>query len=94
MPRRTLIGMAVMPKPCETCPFGGAHRSPLTAESQAYYTEQLVTFQSQHLCHTADNQKICRGGRDIQLKLLCAMEAIDEPTDAAFEKAQRRYNDA
>ena len=31
--------------------------------------------------------RICRGSRDIQLKVMCALGIIEEPTDAAWDKA-------
>jgi hypothetical protein len=79
--------MEVMKEPCGTCP----HVSPLTAESQTYYLKWIVEMRSQHFCHMVDNKKLCRGGRDIMLKVMCAMKIIDKPTDAAFNAARKKY---
>ncbi|HLO87206.1 MAG TPA: hypothetical protein VK203_19670 [Nostocaceae cyanobacterium] len=77
----------VQPKPCEGCPFAG--KNPVQISS-SYYCELLnnllgdETGIGQHLCHSVDNKAICRGGRDIQLRWMCATGVLSEPTDEAF----------
>ena len=75
-----------MPKACSTCPFTTQSLGP---EATAKYLDSLVTFQAQHLCHTVNDTMICRGGRDIMLRAMCAMKLISEPTDECFERTSK-----
>lgn len=75
-------GFAVMKEPCKTCPFV---TNTLGNDATQPYLESLVTLQAQHTCHTVGDTMICRGGRDIMLRVLAAMRLIDSPTDEAFE---------
>ncbi|MCT7977583.1 hypothetical protein [Laspinema olomoucense] len=84
---KDLRQMPVQSAPCRTCPFAGKEPIPLEPERYAQYLMPLVNGISQHLCHSADDKKVCRGGRDIQLRLLYCKGAISEPTDEAFNKA-------
>jgi hypothetical protein len=93
MPRKRKIdglSMQVMKRACATCPFVNGHKSGLTLDTINACTLNVATLQSQHLCHTADNKKLCRGGRDIMLRVLTAFRMIDKPTDAAFNAAMRK----
>lgn len=76
----------VQPKPCKTCPFAGEKALPLAPELYAHYVNNLLN-NIQHFCHSANNQMICRGGRIIQLRWLCAMKLLPEPTDECFNAA-------
>ncbi|MBD2039225.1 hypothetical protein [Microcoleus sp. FACHB-672] len=76
----------VQPKPCRTCPFAGRNPIELLPERYQHFLANLFG-QGQHLCHSVDNQKICRGGREIQLRWLCLIGALNEPTDEAFNAA-------
>ncbi|MFB2981306.1 hypothetical protein [Microseira sp. BLCC-F43] len=76
----------VQPKPCKTCPFEGEEPVELTPRRYEYFINNLCG-KGQHLCHSANNKAICRGGRNIQLRWLCAIGAIPEPTDEAFNAA-------
>lgn len=79
-------GFEVVKSPCSTCPFT---TDSLGAEATMPYLKSLVSFQAQHLCHTVQDTKICRGGRDIMLRAMCALNLIEAPTDEAFEKASK-----
>lgn len=83
-------GFSVMKAPCATCPF---KTNFLDAEAMDRYTTSLVTFQAQHLCHTVDNKMICRGGRDIMLRAMCALGFIEEATDECFERTSKEVLD-
>ncbi|MEG4047327.1 hypothetical protein [Microcoleus sp. Pol17_C1] len=76
----------VQQKPCKTCPFSGEKPLPLCPSDLAIYYENLMG-NGQHICHSTNNTKICRGGRDIQLKWLCSIGFLAEPTDEAFNEA-------
>ena len=80
----------VQPKPCLTCPFAGKKPIQLSPNRYQYYLNNLSGLR-QHLCHSANNKAICRGGRNIQLRLFCALGYIPEPTNEAFNQA---VNDA
>ncbi|MCT7992421.1 hypothetical protein [Laspinema olomoucense] len=79
--------MPVQDKPCRTCPFAGKEPIPLEPSRYAQYLMPLVKGSSQHLCHSANDQKVCRGAREIQLRILYLKGAIEAPTDEAFNKA-------
>ena len=84
--RNDLRTYSVQEKPCKTCPFAGKTPLPLSESDLVSYYQNLLG-NGQHFCHSVDNKKICRGGRNIQLKWLCAIEMLDTPTDEAFDKA-------
>lgn len=76
----------VQDKPCRTCPFEGEKPLQLSRESHAKYLENLMG-NGQHICHSSNTTRICRGGRNIQIKTFHMMGMLPEPTDAAFNKA-------
>ena len=83
--KRECNDMPVMKAACATCPFG-EHGDPAVATSVLKRT----LGKASQLCHhpTLNGKRethLCRGARDIQLRLLCAMGAISEPTDEAFQ---------
>jgi hypothetical protein len=84
---KDLRKVPVQPSPCRTCPFAGTNPLQLDPQSHFNYIRNLVEGRSQHLCHSADNKKVCRGGRDIQLRLLYSKGDIQAPTDEAFNLA-------
>jgi hypothetical protein len=61
----------------------------LGIERQIEITANVVNLQSQHLCHSANNKKICRGGRNLMLRVMCIWGFITEPTDEAYGKARK-----
>jgi hypothetical protein len=78
----------VQATPCRTCPFAGEAPIQLAPERYADYVAAIVNLKSQHLCHSAGNKKICRGGRTLMLRALCMRKLILEPTDEAYETAR------
>jgi hypothetical protein len=86
---KKLSQMPVRKSPCLTCPFEG--KEPAQLRNLADYERRCITLQSQHLCHSADNKMICRGGRNLVLRSLLAMGLITEPTDEAFDAVSRFY---
>lgn len=82
----------VQRSPCITCPFAGKKPLYLAPDQIQKYMENLVGFQGQHICHTTQ-ANVCRGGRDIQIRLLCALGRLSEPTDAAFDRAVQEAMD-
>ena len=85
--RQDLSQMPVQPHPCMTCPFEGSKPIPLTPKSYAKYVANVVNLKGQHRCHSVGNKMLCRGGRNLLLRVLCAYGLIEEPSDVAFEKA-------
>lgn len=84
-----LSQMPLQPNPCRTCPFEGEEPIDLEPEDRAKYIAKIVNLESQHLCHSAQkNKMLCRGGRNIMLRVMCGYGLITEPTDAAFEIAR------
>lgn len=88
MLNKDLSKMPVQPKPCKTCPFEGAEAMALSQASYVKYVAKIVNLESQHLCHSAKNKMLCRGGRNILLRVMCKYGFILEPTDSAFESAR------
>jgi hypothetical protein len=84
--RNDLRTYPVQEKPCKTCPFAGETPLILPESNLVAYYENLFG-NGQHFCHSVENTKICRGGRDIQLTWLCSMGMLGEPTDDAFNEA-------
>jgi hypothetical protein len=84
---KDLSQMPVQTYPCMTCPFEGKNPTAFTAKSYSRYVANIVNLKEQHLCHSTHNKTLCRGGRNLLLKVLCVNELIPEPTDAAFESA-------
>ncbi|MCC3459788.1 MAG: hypothetical protein EAZ73_09065 [Oscillatoriales cyanobacterium] len=83
--RNDLRTYPVQNKPCKTCPFAG--ETPLILpESDLVMFYKNLLGNGQHFCHSANNQKICRGGRNIQLQWLYLIGMLDEPTDKAFDE--------
>lgn len=70
---------------CRTCPFAGKEPLIISTSNFIEYLENLMG-NGQHICHST-SRNICRGGRDIQLRWLCKIGMLDEPTDAAFDRA-------
>lgn len=86
--KKDLSKIPVQPKPCKTCLFEGSEPIDLEPEDHAKYVAKIVNLESQHLCHSANNNKLCRGGRNLLLRVLCGYGLIADPTDAAFETAR------
>ena len=84
--RNDLRTYPVQQIPCKTCPFTGTNPLTLALDDLVSYYQNLLG-NGQHFCHSVSNTKICRGGRNIQLKWLCAIGMLDTPTDEAFDKA-------
>lgn len=76
----------VQPKPCLTCPFEGKEPLQLSADNMARYVKNLKG-EGQHICHSSNGTRMCKGGRNIQLQYLYTKGMLSEPTDEAFDKA-------
>jgi len=76
----------VQPRPCLTCPFEGKEPVQLSPGAYAKYIQNLMG-EGQHICHNSNGTRICRGGRNIQLRWLCATGQLAKPTDEAFDQA-------
>jgi len=82
---RDIKGWPVMPAQCVTCPFN-SDGDPQTRDG---VVSRIVDMQCSQICHHPTLQgkpetHLCRGARDIQLRILTAMGLLSEPTDAAF----------
>lgn len=77
--------MPVMKTACAHCPFEGSHSSGLLPVAHADYTLSITNYRAQHVCHTSNDKKLCRGGRDLLLKVMRAQGLLDEATDEAFD---------
>ena len=79
--------------PCKTCPFAGSEPIALEPESLANYYQNIIGLHGSHICHSVKTKTICRGGRDITLKVLTAMRLLAEPTDEEFESVSLKMLD-
>lgn len=91
MPNRRINArkMETQKSPCKTCPWAGETPIQLSEERMIEITQNLTS--STHLCHSSKDTKICRGGRDIQLRWLYLNGFISQPTDAALQEAFDKY---
>ncbi len=97
---QTLIGtgenqskiLPVNQEKCPTCPFREGSKYGYLAADLAI----SAMSESSRICHstgtnaiggkTGKPEKLCRGARDIQLKLFCSMGVISEPTDESWKR--------
>lgn len=86
---RRIVSMEVQPEPCNACPFEGKNPVPLTCVEKEKVFSDAVNLRGQHLCHTAGDKKICRGGRNLLLATLVKRGFIESPTDEAFAARSR-----
>jgi hypothetical protein len=85
--------LPVMPAMCATCPFRPGSPNAYLADDLA----RSAMSEASRICHstgtsvfygeTGKPERICRGARDIQLKVMTVMGVIDAPTDEAWAKA-------
>ncbi len=83
----------VLSEKCATCPFQVG--SPY-AHLALHLAEQAISHNSR-ICHSTGNnainrktgkpERLCRGARDIQLKVYHRHGILEAPTDEAWEKA-------
>jgi len=79
--------------PCKSCPFAASDPIALEPESLHNYYQNIVQLQGSHICHSARNTTICRGGRNLTLKVLTAKGLLAEPTDKEFESVSLKMLD-
>ena len=80
--------------PCKTCPFAGSEPIALEPDSLTDYYRNVIELQGSHICHSVKQKTICRGGRDITLKVLTAKGLLREPTDKEFENVSLKMLDS
>ena len=80
--------------PCKTCPFAGSNPIALEPESLADHYRNVIELQGSHICHSVKQTTICRGGRNLTLKVLTAKGLLKEPTDKEFESASLKMLDS
>lgn len=83
---------------CATCPFRAGSPHADLADMLA----ASAINEASRICHstgtsaiygrTGKKPLICRGSRDIQLRVMCALGVISAPTDAAWASAWRARN--
>ena len=80
--------------PCKSCPFAGSDPIALEPESLADHYKNILGLQGSHICHSVKQKTICRGGRDLTLKVLTATRLLAEPTDEEFERVSLKMLDS
>jgi len=91
--RRNVAGLPVMKQHCATCPFG-PNGDPVVCNS---VIKRTIGLNASQLCHHPSlhgkrQTHLCRGARDIQLRLMTAMGILSEPTDEAFDTKWEELN--
>jgi hypothetical protein len=86
-----VAGWSVMKAKCATCPFG-PNGDRLIEQA---VTETMVRMEGSQICHHPvlkgkRETHLCRGARDLQLRLLAAFGVIDDATDEAFTAKGRK----
>jgi hypothetical protein len=76
---------------CATCPFGPKGDRLI----ERSVTDKMVNFEGSQICHhpvlhDKKETHLCRGARDIQLRILAAFGVIDDATDEAFNAKGRK----
>jgi hypothetical protein len=87
---RNIKGWPVMKSKCSTCPFG-PNGDRLT---ECGVTERVVRMEGSQICHHPvlkgkRETHLCRGARDLQLRVLAAVGVIEEATDDAYNRRAR-----
>jgi hypothetical protein len=82
--------MKPMLKSCKTCPFG-KHGSTDVRDS---VTARLMNLGPSQICHHPrisgkKETHLCRGGRDVQLKVLFQLGLLEHPTDSCFSEKSK-----
>lgn len=82
---RNINGWRVMAHKCATCPFGPKG----DPEVMAGVIGRVAGLQASQICHHPilygkQETHLCRGARDIQLRIMCSMGILNEATDKAF----------
>lgn len=87
MRKRNIKDWPVMKSKCSTCPFGpnGDRRT------QSSVTESVVNMKGSQICHHPvlkgkPETHLCRGARDLQLRVLAVFGVIEDATDAAYNR--------
>ena len=83
--------MVSLERPCKSCPFAGSDPIQLSPERLNQIYRDVFTFSGSHLCHSAGNQMLCRGARDLQISLSHRLGFIKGPTDKAFQAELEKY---
>jgi hypothetical protein len=87
----------VMDRQCPTCPFRNSKQAWI--EVRGLLIERALT-EATPICHSTGTivspakrlfkeSRICRGARDLQLQVFCSAGVLSEPTDEAWERAQK-----
>ena len=82
-----ITSMKVRERPCRACPFEGTSPLPVSAAMKEAVEFRLQNLEGQHLCHSSQYTQLCRGGRNILLRVLVERGYLLEATDEAFEQA-------
>lgn len=82
-------GMKCNAKKCGSCMFGPKPIDLLPGRLQEIL--DMLASGGNQICHGTNNATICRGGRDLQLKMFFAKGIIEAPTDEALAKAMQAY---
>jgi hypothetical protein len=90
IPIRLEKPLPVNKKCCNTCPF---------SKDPALATKVIDRngLSSSQICHSTEGENreprtLCRGMRDIHIKILYAHGLLDSPTDEAWEKKMQELN--
>lgn len=83
--------LKVCSKPCDSCPFEGKKPVRLLPHRLDEIYRNIVNLQGQHYCHSSDNKLICRGARNLQVKILYIIGIIPELSNESFEETMQQH---
>ena len=94
LPRRKKpYEMPVMQAKCKSCPFReDTHGGNVNIRNSVI---NRTLFSASQICHSTGyphGTHLCRGMRDIQLQVMCAMGVLEEPTDACWQETWENMN--
>lgn len=85
-----ITGWPVMKSKCPSCPFG--------PNGNEDVRNSVVTrlFSASQICHHPalhgkEENRLCRGARDLQLQMLHRMGMLNNPTDECFAETSNKY---
>ncbi len=78
---------------CATCPFNADG----DAKLQTTIITQIIEEEVSQICHHPTlkgkpSTHLCRGARDIQIKIFYALGWLSEPTDKAWDELRKQWN--
>lgn len=89
---RDVSNMPVMRHKCHSCPFGPNGAADVRATVEARLLTVSQTCHSTGAVKGKPDTHLCRGARDVQLKVMHRLGVISAPTDAAWRATWKKIS--